>query len=208
MGTRSLTAVFSNGEYKVAQYGQWDGYPDGVGADILNFISASGNIDKLKSALERVRFLEPEGRDKEFHDAYENNAPEWSSDPDNRTDEQKEWFGTFISRDIGGEILKNIADSDKDEIIIRDSLAFAGDSLFCEYAYVVDLDKGTFEVFEGFNKEPIEDGRFVSGDDKLEQDKNGEYHPVKLVKSYPLDSLPDQATLNSDVDPEEDDDCE
>ena len=26
MGTRNLTAVFMDGEYKVAQYGQWDGY--------------------------------------------------------------------------------------------------------------------------------------------------------------------------------------
>lgn len=25
MGTRNLTIVYSNGEYKVAQYGQWDG---------------------------------------------------------------------------------------------------------------------------------------------------------------------------------------
>ena len=27
MGTRNLTCVFKDGEYKVAQYGQWDGYP-------------------------------------------------------------------------------------------------------------------------------------------------------------------------------------
>lgn len=26
MGTRNLTIVYSNGEYKVAQYGQWDGF--------------------------------------------------------------------------------------------------------------------------------------------------------------------------------------
>lgn len=33
MGTRNLTAVYIDGEYKVAQYGQWDGYPEGPGAD-------------------------------------------------------------------------------------------------------------------------------------------------------------------------------
>lgn len=28
MGTRHLTAVVIDGDYKVAQYGQWDGYPE------------------------------------------------------------------------------------------------------------------------------------------------------------------------------------
>ena len=27
MGTRNLTVVYLDGQYKVAQYGQWDGYP-------------------------------------------------------------------------------------------------------------------------------------------------------------------------------------
>lgn len=31
MGTRNLTAVYLDGQYKVAQYGQWDGYPEGRG---------------------------------------------------------------------------------------------------------------------------------------------------------------------------------
>ena len=38
MGTRNLTIVHKNGEYKVAQYGQWDGYPEGLGATLLNFL--------------------------------------------------------------------------------------------------------------------------------------------------------------------------
>jgi len=28
MGTRNLTCVMKDGQYKVAQYGQWDGYPE------------------------------------------------------------------------------------------------------------------------------------------------------------------------------------
>lgn len=31
MGTRNLTCVVLDGEFKVAQYGQWDGYPEGSG---------------------------------------------------------------------------------------------------------------------------------------------------------------------------------
>ena len=29
MGTRHITAVVSEGQFVVAQYGQWDGYPTG-----------------------------------------------------------------------------------------------------------------------------------------------------------------------------------
>ena len=38
MGTRNLTCVFLDGEYKVAQYGQWDGYPSGQGLTCLEFL--------------------------------------------------------------------------------------------------------------------------------------------------------------------------
>lgn len=31
MGTRNPTAVVLDGEYKLAQYGQWDGFPSGQG---------------------------------------------------------------------------------------------------------------------------------------------------------------------------------
>ena len=37
MGTRHLTAVHVDGEYKIAQYGQWDGYPEGQGMTALTF---------------------------------------------------------------------------------------------------------------------------------------------------------------------------
>ena len=50
MGTRNLTAVFMDGEYKVAQYGQWDGYPSGQGVDILNILkNAKKDILKRNS---------------------------------------------------------------------------------------------------------------------------------------------------------------
>ena len=39
MGTRNLIMVRKkNGDLKVAQYCQWDGYPSGHGVDILTFL--------------------------------------------------------------------------------------------------------------------------------------------------------------------------
>lgn len=38
MGTRNLVAVQIDGQYKIAQYGQWGGYPEGKGVDALTFL--------------------------------------------------------------------------------------------------------------------------------------------------------------------------
>lgn len=54
--------------------------------------------------------------------------------------------------------------------------------MFCEWAYVIDLQKGTFEVYEGFQKEPIsEDERFYSFFEQPEH-RTDAYYPVKKVK--------------------------
>lgn len=203
MGTRHLTAVAINGEYKIAQYGQWDGYPSGQGITILRFLSEPRNLDKLRTAFNKVRFLEPEGRDKEFIESYNANAPKWTSDPDNRTPEQKHWFSTYASRDIGGKILEVVANSNDDEVLLRNNIGFAGDSLFCEYAYVVDFDAGTLEIYQGFNNTKITEGRFVSGADYLE--KSDGYEPIKLIKTYPLCELPSEETFLSDLESDDED---
>ena len=54
MGTRHLTIVKQNGEVKVAQYGQWDGYPDGVGTDIVNFLHEIRSPEMMERFRRRV----------------------------------------------------------------------------------------------------------------------------------------------------------
>lgn len=147
MGTRHLICVKENGENKVAQYGQWDGYPSGQGIDILSFISIEGNLQKLKEKLSRVRFIDAKGKDKDFINSYQKNAPKWSRDPDNRTDEQKNWFKKFQSRDLSTEILINIVNSDDDEILLSDESNFLEDGLFCEYYYLIDFDDNKFFIY-------------------------------------------------------------
>lgn len=136
--------------------------------------------------MPRCRFWDAEGRDKEFLAEYNKNTPQWSNEPDNRTPEQKRWFLTYVSRDLGAKVLNNIVNSADTEILLKNSIDFAGDSLFCEWAYVVDLDKGTFEVFQGFNKEPLADGeRFANAPFDHE-----EYKQVKHRATFRLSELP------------------
>lgn len=121
MGTRNLTCVVLDGEYKVAQYGQWDGYPEGQGRTILEFLSQEGAQEQLKLALKRCRFLDIEGNpaDKAFADDHDERAPKSMGDPDRRTPEQVKWFCNYISRDIGGSILENIATLITDDCLKR-----------------------------------------------------------------------------------------
>lgn len=145
MGTRHNITIKHNGKIVLSQYGQWDGYPEGQGKDILNFLLVNGNIDKLKESTYKLRFAEREGKDKKFLEEYDKNAPEWSNELDNRTQEQIEWFNTFVTRDLGAKILYNIIDYDGKEILVFNN----EDMSWCEGLYTIDLDEMEFIVEYG-----------------------------------------------------------
>jgi hypothetical protein len=81
-----------------------------------------------------------------------------------------------LSRDTGAEILNLIQKGTVRELY--DDTSFAGDSLFCEYAYVLDLDNKVLEIYKGFNK-TVPKGRFAK---ILNPDRSGGYGPVTLLK--------------------------
>lgn len=63
MGTRNLTMVVKNKKTKVAQYGQWDGYPSGQGRTILEFLKTR-DLKKFADQLEKVSFYTKEEYEK------------------------------------------------------------------------------------------------------------------------------------------------
>jgi len=194
MGTRNLTCVFLDGEYKVAQYGQWDGYPSGQGATALEFLRglvAAGTVSQFANRVRAISTITVE--------EYKTLWVECGANPDSgfvSSDVAKE-FGRrhpHLDRDAGAKILEMIFAGTATKI--RRQVEFSGDSLFCEWCYVVDLDRGTFEVFKGFNKTPLlPDDRFFG----WSVDKS-EYQPVRLLKSYPLNDLPEVVTMIKDFD--------
>lgn len=189
MGTRNLVMVVIDGQTKVAQYGQFDGYPSGVGVGLLNILRDEKTVNDLKSNLKKARFVDEEGVDKEFIESYNKNVPEWSNQPDNRTPEQLAWFKTFIARELSEDVLINISNFEGEEILLRNNENFAKDSLFCEWAYVVDFDKNSLEVFKGFNQaKPSEGNRF--GTEKIKEDY--EYYPCVLKHEWSLSDVPDR----------------
>jgi hypothetical protein len=93
---------------------------------------------------------------------------------------------------------------------IYDGAYFPLDSLFCEWAYIVDFDQEHFEVYRGFQKELPKLGRWAgrptaeedarAHEDHLkwcaENDREpwrpleSEYKAVELVAEWPFDHLP------------------
>jgi len=197
MGTRNLTMVIANGETKVAQYGQWDGYPDIQGVTALEFLR---NVDlaKFKEKILTMKWLSKE--DAETIDKLPGVL--WKK------------LHPYLSRDRGADILNLIMNgwykSGRDKIIfggeilgLIDSSAFAGDSLSNEWTYVIDLDKNTFEIYSGFNKSPLPEGeRFSHLKDEYKA-SSSTYYPVKHMKTYSLTELPTEEEFIKDFEPAE-----
>jgi hypothetical protein len=186
--------VVSNGETKVAQYGQWDGYPSGAGTDILKFLRGEGNLETLRKRAGKLRFISPEELDKLLV-RYGANPETGSIAYDDYGKFTKE--NPTLSRDTGADVLYYICASN-DPIPLENSEEFAKNGLFCEWVYVVDLDKNQFEVYKGFNTSPPpKDQRFYDGD----VPSHGDYFPVHLVDTFYMDVLPTEEEFLSRVDP-------
>ena len=190
MGTRNLTVVIANGQHKIAQYGQWDGYPSGQGAIVLEFLQ-NADLDSFKERLNHVRF----GNEEDIKAAWRDTGVELddsgfvSLDVANRFSE----IHPELSRDTGADILNIVANS-TNELILKDSLNFAADSLFCEYAYVVDLDNNRLEVYKGFNQKPLTPAdRFYTLSENVDQaHRNEKYLPVVKAIEFDLNALPSE----------------
>jgi hypothetical protein len=154
MGTRSLICVFYKGRFVIAQYTQFDGYPQdqGQGMKILNFLLDPSNIERLKGGLQHVVTLSQESR-QQLEDGVRQDieARPRSPGPDvyfSKDTCNSEEFWLSLSPLTGAGILEIAAQATAEKPVPVDlALEFANDWLFCEWAYVVDLDDGVFEVF-------------------------------------------------------------
>jgi len=79
MGTRHKQSVIdAAGNLRVAQYGQWDGYPSGQGKEILTFLH-SADLERYQRNLEQIKIVTDEELIKINQDPYwEINYPHFS----------------------------------------------------------------------------------------------------------------------------------
>jgi hypothetical protein len=184
MGTRNLTCVYLDGKPRIAQYCQWDGYPSGQGVSVYKFLKSLNTPEAVENFKEKVQALREVESD-ELKAKWVSCGASPTSDLVNMevADRFKKRF-PHLHRDCGAKILSMVAEG-LDEIEL--AWTFAASGLFCEWAYVIDLDTMTLEVYAGFFKEPLNSGgRF----DDMER-TNEAYTPVQKIKEYPIAELPD-----------------
>lgn len=139
MGTRNLTKVVdADGITRVAQYGQWDGYPEYTGKRILDFISEYKMLDKIESSLVKARFATQE-------ELAEISKP-FVNEEDMMTFEQGQEFAVMypsLTRDTGCDILKVLVYSNA-YVPLQDESEFENDDLYCEGVYTLNYQTREF----------------------------------------------------------------
>jgi hypothetical protein len=175
MGTRGCWGFRLEGQDKLT-YNHWDSYPVSLGTALTDTLAKYGSTD--------WDILADEVSDLVLVD--ERSTP---------TPEQIDRLRQYADEGVGGRSLndwycllrRSQGDMEKtlESKLMVDSHKFMRDSLFCEWAYVINLDDDLFEIYRGFQKEPHTKGRY-SG---FAPDQG--YYPVALFKTYPLDDIPE-----------------
>ena len=202
MGTRNLTLVQYQNEIKVAQYGQWDGYPSGNGVQILKFCNSNQNLNNLRNRLKNIRFLTDEEEDdiyktlSKLEDKRRKAKATYNYyKPTKKENFAEDYFEFYLTRDIGWNILNIInenvpyetIENDEDKIKLSNHFTFGYNSLFCEWAYLINLDTNKLECYCGFNKtENNPKSRWYVENPKEDE----KYFGIVLLKEYDLDDLP------------------
>jgi hypothetical protein len=196
MGTRGAWGFVHNDVERIT-YNHFDSYFDGLGLDLLRWARNVEDWDKVRERVVNLHIV---------------------NDQDEPTAEEREQVATFTDSGVSTgtdwySALRHTQGSPEatlDSGYMIDSSEFPTDSLFCEYAYVFDLDKGIFEVYVGFQKKTPTAGRWA-GRPTPEEDndhyarhvewckengrdpwlpKTSEYKAVTLVEVWPLHDLP------------------
>jgi hypothetical protein len=138
MGTRGLTKVIDKDNViKVAQYGQWDHYPEGQGAKILSILTQDRYaVEELELALDKCYFTTEEEREAIYSD-YNSKYPE--------TTHLKKFSSMLpsFSRDTCGDIL-NVVRWSAGPVPLMDESEFENDDLFCEGVYEINYNTNKF----------------------------------------------------------------
>lgn len=141
MGTRNLFTVIKNGKTVLAKYNQWDGYLDGQGKSLSDFIENDLSFESLNNGITRVKLLNTEIDSAAIDDIYERLNTS-RHDADNRSKQFP-----LITRDTNIRQQLQAISVGVLDLFSVDASDFISDGLFCEYAYTLNLDDSTVSVF-------------------------------------------------------------
>jgi hypothetical protein len=168
MGTRGAYGFYKDGMDKIT-YNNFDSFPDDLGLDIIKYIK-SKTIEEMNNDFNVITMVR--GSDKPTTEQFLQCAEYYNDTVSNKSPE--DWY--CVLREAQGDLNA----SAKVGFMI-DSSKFLQNSLFCEWAYIINLDTNKLEVYEGFQEERTET-RY-----QPENANNSGYWGCKLVKELELD---------------------
>lgn len=71
----------------------------------------------------------------------------------------------------------------------QDASDFLRDSLFCEYAYIINLDDKALEFYTGFNRDKEANGRYVFCDNPTKLSDGSLLYGVAIKQEIPLNEV-------------------
>lgn len=170
MGTRGLYGFRKNGIDKTT-YNHFDSYPDYLGTIMLEFCQNT-SIEEMNEIFDRIVMVEEDSTptQKQIEECIE------FYDGGVSTGKPEEWY--CLLRDAQGnpEVYKHGLK------YMIDNHNFIKDSLFCEYAYIVNLDTECLEFWVGFQQEPDEHNRYGT-------EKEDGYYPCYLLREFDLNYI-------------------
>ena len=170
MGTRGAYGFYSNGVTKVT-YNHFDSYPSNLGVIMLEYCKKFKK-EEMVDVFDRFYFvnenekpsLEEQVRFVEYWDQNVSEGDDWYSLLRNLQGNPFDWH------------------SIKGYIPMSNGESFLQDSLFCEWAYIINFDTDKLEIYKGFQKEPGK-GRY-----QLKEYDERKYHPVSLIAEMDFNS--------------------
>lgn len=170
MGTSAMLYIIDRGETRIAALTSTDAYPDGMGADLLQFISNRKNLRMLREALPRCLPLDQASKDRLIGCRTAESNRYIESHP-----EYLYMQGVHMLRDLI---------SSEGEVRVWNRF---DDRRYDDWAYVIDFDRNTFEVYKGMSGVPVPEGERFH--DPAGADAKG-IHPFKEVAVFDMDDLP------------------
>lgn len=172
MGTRGLFGFLCDNRLKM-MYNHFDSYPSHLGVEAIRAIQRI-NLQLAKTRINNIRLI--------THD-YELNQDD--------INKHKKFANTNVSthdltepycllRKLQGNFLAYL-NGEADLMI--DSLDFARDSLFCEWAWIINLDDKILEVYRGFQHNKHNCGRFAMFAPLCLDRRPNQYYPIKLIRT-------------------------
>lgn len=177
MGTRGAYGFHRDGVDKLT-YNHYDSYPDGLGEDIVKFCRTT-SIGEMHEIFDRIIMVD-----------------NWAAEEKpslEQIEECKAFYDSSVGFPTEWYSLLRHAQGDMNAFkqglrYMIENSEFMKDSLFCEWAYIINLSTEKLEVYRGFQKEPQKNRYYLSSE---EAPKDTQFFNVALLVEFPLEDIPD-----------------